>query len=43
MDLLLEQCEHNHAEEPCEECAPKKEREEDFDIFEYDYQKRIWF
>jgi hypothetical protein len=43
MELLFNQCEHNQSEEPCEECTPKKEREEDFDISEYDYHKRLWF
>ncbi|MGM0877805.1 MAG: hypothetical protein ACQEWV_24475 [Bacillota bacterium] len=32
MELLFEQCEHNQSEEPCEECIPKKEREEDFEL-----------
>jgi hypothetical protein len=43
MELLLEQCEHNQSGEPCEECTPKKESEENFDIYEYDYNKRLWF
>jgi hypothetical protein len=43
MELLLEQCEHNQTEEPCEECTPKKEGEETYDISEYDYNKRLWF
>jgi hypothetical protein len=43
MELLIEQCEYNQSEEPCEECIPKKEREEDFEISEYDYHKRLWF
>jgi hypothetical protein len=42
MELLLEQCEHNKSEEPCEECAPKKD-DENMDLYEYDYYKRIWF
>lgn len=41
MEHLLEQCEHNQTDEACEECTPKVEREDD--IFEYDYNKRIWF
>lgn len=43
MELLIEQCEHNQSEEPCEECIPKTEGEEIFDIPEYDYHKRLWF
>lgn len=43
MELLFEQCEHNKSEEPCEECAPKKESDENMDLYEYDYYKRIWF
>jgi DNA polymerase III gamma/tau subunit len=43
MELLLEQCEHNKSEEPCEECAPKIEKDENMDLYEYDYYKRIWF
>lgn len=43
MKHLLEQCEHNHSEEPCEECVPKKETEETYDLHEYDYYKRLWF
>lgn len=43
MELLIEQCEHNQSEEPCEECAPKIETEENFDISDYDYNKRLWF
>lgn len=42
MEKLLEQCEHNETEKPCEECAPKKDNE-DYDIYEYDYNKRLWF
>jgi hypothetical protein len=44
MELLFEQCEHNKSEEPCEECAPKKDNDnENMDLYEYDYYKRIWF
>lgn len=43
MEYLVEQCEHNQTEEPCEECTPNKDREENFDISEYDYHKRLWF
>ncbi|MGX6445054.1 hypothetical protein ACWM35_17720 [Neobacillus sp. K501] len=43
MELLIKQCEHNHSEEPCEECTPNIETEENFDILEYDYNKRLWF
>lgn len=43
MELLFEQCEHNKSEEPCEECAPKTENDENMDLYEYDYYKRIWF
>jgi hypothetical protein len=43
MELLFEQCEHNQSEEPCKECTPKKESEENIEISEYDYHKRLWF
>jgi hypothetical protein len=43
MDLLIEQCEHNQSEEPCEVCSPKIETEESYEISEYDYNKRLWF
>jgi hypothetical protein len=43
MELLLEQCEHTKSEEPCEECTPKKDREDKEDFAEYDYHKRLWF
>jgi hypothetical protein len=43
MELLLEQCEHNQSDEPCEECTPKKEKEDTFEISDYDYSKRLWF
>ncbi|MEH7111305.1 hypothetical protein V7124_02870 [Neobacillus niacini] len=43
MELLLSQCEHNQSEEPSEECAPNKENDENLDLYEYDYNKRIWF
>ncbi|WHY03085.1 hypothetical protein [Neobacillus sp. DY30] len=43
MELLLEQCEHNKTEKPCEECAPTKDNDENIDLYEYDYYKRIWF
>ncbi|WP_256989066.1 hypothetical protein [Bacillus sp. EB106-08-02-XG196] len=43
MELLLTQCEHNQSEEPCEECAPNKESDDNMDLYEYDYNKRIWF
>ncbi len=43
MELLIEQCEHNQTEEPCEDCAPNKEGEQTYDISEYDYNKRLWF
>ena len=42
MELLIQQCEHNQSEEPCETCTPKKEVEEK-DSLEYDYNKRLWF
>lgn len=41
MELLLKQCEPNQSEEPCEENTPKIE--ENDDIYEYDYNKRLWF
>ncbi|WP_285858065.1 hypothetical protein [Neobacillus cucumis] len=41
-NVLFEQCKHNQLEELCEECTPKK-NEENFDISEYDYNKRLWF
>ena len=43
MEFLFKQCEHNQSEEPCEECTPKKEIKENSDIYEYDYNKRLWF
>jgi phosphohistidine phosphatase SixA len=43
MELIFEQCDHNKQEEPCEECAPNKESEDNMDLYEYDYNKRIWF
>jgi hypothetical protein len=43
MELLLSQCEYNQSEEPSEECAPNKENDENLDLYEYDYNKRIWF
>lgn len=44
MELLFEQCEHNESEEPCKECTPNiEEGEENFNISDYDYYKRIWF
>ena len=43
MELLLKQCEHNQTEEPCEECAPNKDSDDNMDLYEYDYNKRIWF
>jgi hypothetical protein len=43
MELIFEQCDHNKQEEPCEECAPNKENEDTMDLYEYDYNKRIWF
>ncbi|WP_269082999.1 hypothetical protein [Sporosarcina globispora] len=43
MELLMEQCEHGQHEEPCEECAPNKKGEENFDTSDYDYHKRLWF
>lgn len=43
MELLIEQCEHTQTEEPCEKCTPKKETEENSNIYEYDYNKRLWF
>jgi hypothetical protein len=43
MELLFEQCKHNQSEEPCEECTPKKEIEENLETSEYDYNKRLWF
>ncbi|WP_256218539.1 hypothetical protein [Bacillus sp. MUM 116] len=43
MELLLELREHNQSEEPCEEGTPNKEKEENFDISDYDYNKRLWF
>jgi hypothetical protein len=42
MELLIQQCEHNQSEEPCEKSTPKKEVEEK-DSLEYDYNKRLWF
>ncbi|SDM36256.1 hypothetical protein [Bacillus sp. OK048] len=42
MELLIKQCEHNQSEEPCEECAPNNDHD-DLDLYEYDYNKRIWF
>ena len=43
MELLIKQCEHNQSEEPCEECAPNNDHDENLDLYEYDYNKRIWF
>ncbi|MCM3569269.1 hypothetical protein [Neobacillus mesonae] len=45
MESILEQCEHTQSDELCEECTPKKdiEIEENYDIYEYDYNKRLWF
>ncbi|WP_285292003.1 hypothetical protein [Bacillus sp. ISL-18] len=43
MELLIEQCDHNQAEEPCEKCTPNIDREESIEISDYDYHKRLWF
>jgi hypothetical protein len=43
MELLIEQSNHNGTQESCEEHTPKKEMEENLDIYEYDYNKRLWF
>ncbi|MDQ6595846.1 MULTISPECIES: hypothetical protein [Bacillaceae] len=43
MELLFELRVYNQSEEPCEENIPNKEIEENFDIPDYDYNKRLWF
>jgi len=43
MELLIKQCEHNQAEEPCEKCTPQTDKEETIKTTEYDYYKRLWF
>lgn len=43
MEQLMKQSDHNQTEETCEESTPKIETEENFDISDYDYHKRLWF
>jgi hypothetical protein len=43
MELLIELREDNKPEEPSEECTPKPAEEENVDLYEYDYNKRLWF
>lgn len=43
MEILFEQCNDDQSEEASEKCTPKKGKEENFDISEYDYNKRLWF
>ncbi len=43
MELMFKQLMLNLSEEPCEENTPKEDRDENNDIPEYDYNKRLWF
>lgn len=42
MELLMELLVNNPSEEPCEDNSPAIE-EENYDVSDYDYNKRIWF
>ncbi|MCH6268217.1 hypothetical protein KHB02_022050 [Bacillus sp. FJAT-50051] len=42
MELLMELLVNNPSEEPCEENSPAID-EENYDVSDYDYNKRIWF
>jgi hypothetical protein len=43
MELLIKQYDYKQTEESSEECTPNTDREENLDVSEYDYNKRLWF
>ena len=43
MEILFEHCNDDQSEEASEKCISKIEKEENFDLSEYDYNKRLWF